>query len=395
MQFKNFFLAAAIAALTSAQDVPTLAAALNSTESLSSLNTLLGQYPDLLATLAGLTNTSIFAPSNEALETLMAQDGFAELAATDGYIEALLTYHVVPAQLASANITATPAFVPTLLNDTTYSNVTGGQVIGLVLSGEGDNATAQVISGLAQRSNITTADVEVSTGYVHIIDSVLTLPVNITSTLTAANLTGLAGAVIFADLGDTLDSSEDVTVFAPTTEAFEAIASALENATAETVASILQYHVAPQIGYSSLLQNGSQLETLAGSNVNVTILDGEVFVNSAKVIATDILVSGGVVHLIDAVLNPNSTNVPNAEEDQSPSNFEGATAGDVDEITNLVSTTATSVISPPPATPAPEGGAGGAGAGAGTSTSEDSASMPTGAMGAAALFGGMAILAQL
>lgn len=46
MQFSTLFLAAATAVLTSAQEVPTLAAALNSTENLSALNTLLGGYPD-------------------------------------------------------------------------------------------------------------------------------------------------------------------------------------------------------------------------------------------------------------------------------------------------------------------------------------------------------------
>jgi hypothetical protein len=46
MQFKNLFLAAVAAAFTSAQEIPTLEAALNSTENLSALNTLLGEYPE-------------------------------------------------------------------------------------------------------------------------------------------------------------------------------------------------------------------------------------------------------------------------------------------------------------------------------------------------------------
>lgn len=46
MRFTSILLAAATAALSSAQDIPTLEAALNSTESLSTLNTLLASYPD-------------------------------------------------------------------------------------------------------------------------------------------------------------------------------------------------------------------------------------------------------------------------------------------------------------------------------------------------------------
>lgn len=46
MQFSTLLLTAATAFFASAQEVPDLAAALNSTESLSSLNTLLGSYPE-------------------------------------------------------------------------------------------------------------------------------------------------------------------------------------------------------------------------------------------------------------------------------------------------------------------------------------------------------------
>jgi hypothetical protein len=104
------------------------------------------------------------------------------------------------------------------------------------------------------------------------------------------------------------------------------------------------------------------------------------------------LVSGGVVHVIDAVLNPESVNAPNAEEEESPSNFEGATAGDISEITNVVTQTVTSVIEVPTANPVAEDAADGA---AGTSTEAGAATMPTGAIGVAALFGGIAVLAQL
>jgi hypothetical protein len=52
MQFKNIFLAAVAAALSTAQEIPTLEAALNSTESLSALNTLLGGYPECMSSCA-------------------------------------------------------------------------------------------------------------------------------------------------------------------------------------------------------------------------------------------------------------------------------------------------------------------------------------------------------
>ena len=53
------------------------------------------------------------------------------------------------------------------------------------------------------------------------------------------------------------------------------------------------------VGYSSTLMNGTMLKTMAGNNVTISIDNGTVFVNSAKVILPDVLVANGVVHVID------------------------------------------------------------------------------------------------
>lgn len=53
------------------------------------------------------------------------------------------------------------------------------------------------------------------------------------------------------------------------------------------------------VGYSTLLKDGMQLKTAQGKNMTVTVQDGEMFVNAAKVTATDYIVANGVVHVID------------------------------------------------------------------------------------------------
>lgn len=45
--------------------------------------------------------------------------------------------------------------------------------------------------------------------------------------------------------------------------------------------------------------NGTTLTALNGGNLTVTIVDGDVFVNSAKVVTPNVLVANGVVHVID------------------------------------------------------------------------------------------------
>ena len=48
--------------------------------------------------------------------------------------------------------------------------------------------------------------------------------------------------------------------------------------------------------------NGTTLTAMNGGNLTVTVADGDYFVNSAKVVTPNVLVAGGVVHVIDVRL---------------------------------------------------------------------------------------------
>lgn len=61
----------------------------------------------------------------------------------------------------------------------------------------------------------------------------------------------------------------------------------------------LDHVVEGTVAYSSMLEDGANLTTLGGENVTISIEDGNVFVNSAQVTMPDVLVSNGVVHVID------------------------------------------------------------------------------------------------
>lgn len=134
---------------------------------------------------------------------------------------------------------------------------------------------------------------------IHIIDDVLTIPMNISATLSEANLTALAGAARQAELVAPLSAARDVTIFAPSNDAFSAVGSLVQNMTMEELADVLQYHVVPgRVAYSSMLMN-TTLQTMAGGNLTITVVDDDVFVNSAQVAVPDTLVANGVVHVID------------------------------------------------------------------------------------------------
>ncbi|KAM3416618.1 Uncharacterized protein BST61_g8209 [Cercospora zeina] len=338
-------------------------------------------------TLGGASNITIFAPSNEALQA--ASQVLQSLNATPDAIAALLTYHVVNASVSSANITETPTFAHTLLSNETYTSLPEGQVVGV--RKEGDNVV--VISGAGARSNVTTADVAIANGsFVHIIDSVLTLPINVYLTAVAANLTALAGAINATNLTEPLIESEQITVFAPTTEAFDDISSALQDLSLEDATAILGYHVINgTVAYSSNLTNAT-LTSSGGQDLNITIIDGAVFVNAARVIAADVLIANGVVHVIDSVLNPNSTVGPDPSSAEPVVAFEGATDdGDVPYTSGIPAATGT----PLPTNPDVAAGYTPPSEGVTSASSEGSAPRATGAVAAAVLFGAAGFAANL
>jgi uncharacterized surface protein with fasciclin (FAS1) repeats len=144
-------------------------------------------------------------------------------------------------------------------------------------------------------------DVNFTGGVIHVIDRFLVLPEIPSDTLTTAGLSSLRGALNRTNLIETVDTTPDVTIFAPSNEAFRNIGSALANISDEDLANVLSYHVVSgTVGYSSGLENGTTLTTLSGDNLTVTIgEEGRVFVNNARVTIADILVANGVVHVID------------------------------------------------------------------------------------------------
>merc|ERR1712115_491670 len=420
MQLKQTIPIALTAALAYAQDgsdsgsgssgMMNLTALLSSTDSLSSLNDLVGNYADFAAALASREDATILAPSNDALETLMNSDA-ASMLDNDQFVQALLNYHVINGTVYASNITQTPIFAPTYLNSSMYSNVTGGQVV----EARREDGEVQFVSGLKQVSTVAQPNVNYTNGVVHIIDEVLMIPGNLTSTAQNANLTAFLGAAQNASVASTLLGAEDLTIFAPNNAAFQDIGTLTGNLTMEQLANILSYHVIEgTVAYSSDLSNTS-LTTLQGDDVEITIADGAVMVNNATVVNANILFAGGVIHVIDQVLNPNSSSSSSSSNstssDSDSDNAFGATSSASEvpftsgqptpttTFTELVTSTSQVIVSQ-----TPNGGAGGADSDSSDSDSDSSSSSsedaawiakPTGAMGAAALFGGAAFLAGM
>ncbi len=121
--------------------------------------------------------------------------------------------------------------------------------------------------------------------------------------------TTLVSAVVAADLAETLSSDGPFTVFAPTNDAFSKLPAGtvemlLEPENIDTLRSILTYHVIPWKVMADDLSQGLMADTVQGDSVTFTHTNNAWYVNSAKIIATDLVADNWVVHVIDSVINP-------------------------------------------------------------------------------------------
>jgi uncharacterized surface protein with fasciclin (FAS1) repeats len=113
-----------------------------------------------------------------------------------------------------------------------------------------------------------------------------------------------------AGLDEVLMGEGPFTVFAPTDEAFKKLPEGtleelLDPENKEKLVAILQYHVVAGEVMAEDVVKVEEAETVLGQNIKVAVSDeGEVSINDAKVLQTDIEADNGIIHVIDTVILP-------------------------------------------------------------------------------------------
>lgn len=278
-----------------------IAIATNDTKTLVDLVT---QYK-LVDTLNGLKRSTIFAPTNAALSSLVVYATWNTLEMTSAVMTNILKHHVLDTRVYAKDLPAQ------------------GKV------GEGLDKEAIVLPDL----NVILADVVGTNGNIHVVSKPLLPPtlsgaiptletvVDIANTTTiTSSLYGYLG--LFTDIVELLQTVEvgtSFTVFAPNNEAFEALTPAdLTYLTANGNAKlkeVLQYHVVSSARIAASLEATNEFPTALGdsSKLTVTKADGKVMVNAgAEVVGADVKAINGVVHVINKVLVPSSVVLPSA-----------------------------------------------------------------------------------
>jgi uncharacterized surface protein with fasciclin (FAS1) repeats len=124
------------------------------------------------------------------------------------------------------------------------------------------------------------------------------------------NLSTLIKGLKAADLEEILNGIGPFTIFAPVNFAFSKLAPAdsfedmIRDGNKTRMSDIISYHV---IAGKKMLRdfiNGQKLKTINGKDVAISVKDGEVHINGAKILAKDRQGSNGIVHSVDTVNIP-------------------------------------------------------------------------------------------
>jgi len=125
------------------------------------------------------------------------------------------------------------------------------------------------------------------------------------------NLSTLIKGFKATNLEETLNGIGPFTILAPVNLAFnnlnvpDTFDDLVKQSNKNTkLSEILSYHILTGKKLLKDFRNGQKLKTVNGKDVDVTVLDGEVHINGAKILARDKQGSNGVVHSINAVNLP-------------------------------------------------------------------------------------------
>ncbi|APQ16356.1 fasciclin domain-containing protein [Maribacter hydrothermalis] len=246
------------------------------------------------------TDFTVFAPLNSAFDSFTNP--------SDNALNTILANHVISGAAANAASLSNTYF------NTAATNIDGDNIS--IYVNVDDGVT------LNGTSTVAAADIVATNGIIHAVDTVIDLPSVVTFATADPNFSSLVGALTaegqpdFVSILSTPTGTDPApfTVFAPTNGAF---ANLVAVPSGDVLTAVLNHHVIAGANIvSGDLSNGLvSPATLEGDTLtftidgdgNVTITDGS---GNAEIgiIAVNVQANNGVIHAIDTVMIPNTTN---------------------------------------------------------------------------------------
>ncbi|MDA7716990.1 fasciclin domain-containing protein [bacterium] len=243
---------------------------------------------DLVTTLSGTGNFTVFAPNNAAFDVFLDGKALEDVPVED--LRKVLLNHVLNVKVTSGQITT--GYVLNEANISTYIEKSGSSV---KINGE---------------ATVTTADIDRSNGVIHAVDKVINIPTMLDFVTKDSNLSSLASvattnsATVVAALGSE-DSS--LTLLAPTNAAFTALGDVSGLSSSQLEQILLNHAISGKLQSTDLSTGyNNTLATYGSSDNNLSIYinteDGVSFNGISKVSTADIIASNGVIHIVDEVV---------------------------------------------------------------------------------------------
>lgn len=266
------------------------------------------QKTNLLNTLDGTDNFTVFAPNNTAFENYLSANRYNSLDEVPvDLLSQLLLNHVVAGAieasgLATGYINSEATFGDTQNKISLYIDSTSG--IGIRIN--------SVVT-------ITSTDLVVSNGIIHTVDELVEIPTIVTHVTANSDFSKLLEAITLAT-DSTVDyfallsgsTSSPFTVFAPTNTAFNDLLldlghSSLDEIPVSALQLILNYHVIVEANIGSTdLSEGQLITTFQGEDLTISLVTGTQVVDAsgipANIVLTNVQSGNGIVHAVDKVL---------------------------------------------------------------------------------------------
>ncbi|MDA9327941.1 fasciclin domain-containing protein [Flavobacteriaceae bacterium] len=264
---------------------------------------------DLISTLSGQGPFTVLAPSNEAFNTFLNDNGFNNLEDVPvDILTNILLNHVVGGRLASTDLTTGYA--------TTFAISSASQASMSIFI---DISNGVKFNGV---SSVSAADISADNGIVHLVDAVIGLPNVVTFAVADPTFSTLVAALTRDDLTTdfvgvlstaTGTSPAPFTVFAPTNDAFGSLLSelgiaGLADIDEPTLDAVLKNHVVAGANvFDTDLTDNLTVSTLGG-DITANVTGGATLTDSSgrvsDIIATNVQADNGVIHAINRVILP-------------------------------------------------------------------------------------------
>ncbi|KAK0373563.1 fasciclin domain-containing protein [Colletotrichum limetticola] len=262
----------------------------------------------LMDTFEKAQNSTLLAMTDDAI-IYLAKWGLNLTSMDPDIASGVLQYHFLEGSYLSsapALHTETQLAQSSLKPSSGLTKISKGAVVKLTATCDGSH-NLRVESGDQKIVHTVDTDIPHTYGVIHTINQALVLPRSLSETSSLGELDGFWNVVTESRMDGVLEKLHDVTVFLPRNKAVWRGRSKLESLGDKALETLIKDHVVLDhvLFHTSFPQEPRMVTTMSGKKISISgDSKGRIFVNHKMVTMQNVLISGGVAHVVDELLSP-------------------------------------------------------------------------------------------